>query len=73
MKVPNFQEAELAAAAGVDQGQPILPITSAALGLRFWWGMPRCLRATAAGAQRPAAIRRWVAECRAARQAEGGR
>lgn len=72
MKLPDFREADLAARRAIDAGMPVPSPAAAALGLRFWWTMPRCLRASSVGAQRNPALRRWVAECRVARAGAGG-
>lgn len=69
MKVPDFTDADVLARRSLMAGQPVPPLTLAALGLRFWWRMPRCLRATAAGNCRPSMVRRYAAEVRCARKA----
>ncbi len=71
MKLPDFTDADVIARRALMTGQPIPAITQAALGLRFWWRMPRCLRATASGEPRARMIRRYAAAVRCARNEQG--
>lgn len=68
MKLPDFTDADVLARRSLMTGEPVPALTQAALGLRFWWRMPRCLRATAAGSRRPGMVRRYAAEVRCARK-----